>query len=57
MIRKPTNQKQYAFNRQMTAKQQYKRENDIVLQRLTLLLVFVILVTLCLGAAWLWLIA
>jgi len=57
MIRKPTNQKQYAFNRQMTAKEQYRKENDIVFQRLALLLVFVILVTLCLGAGWLWLIA
>jgi hypothetical protein len=56
MIRKPTNQKQYAFNRQLTAKERYKRENDILFQRATLLLVFVILVTLCLGAAWLWLI-
>ena len=57
MIRKPTNQKQYAFNRQMTAKERYRKENDIVFQRLALLLIFVILVTLCLGAGWLWLIA
>jgi len=57
MIRKPTNQKQYAFNRQMTAKERYRKENDIIFQRLALLLVIVILVTLCLGAFWIWLIA
>jgi hypothetical protein len=57
MIRKPTNQKQYAFNRQMTAKERYRKENDIIFQRLALLLVFVLLVTLCLGAGWLWLVA
>ena len=55
MIRKPSTQKPY--NPRTIARQQYRKENDILFQRLALLLAIVLLVTLCLGAGWLWLIA
>jgi cell division septal protein FtsQ len=55
MIRKPSTQNKY--NLRATAREQYRRENDIILQRMTWLLAFLLLVTLCLGAGWLWLIA
>jgi len=41
----------------MLARQQYRKENDILFQRLAWLLAIVLLVTLCLGAFWIWLIA
>jgi len=55
MIRKPSTQKPY--NYRMLARQQYRKENDILFQRLAWLLAIVLLVTLCLGAFWIWLIA